>query len=366
MPDNQPTRDRVERISLQQWSARTLEAAGVAPDQAALIAGYLAEADARGFHSHGTDQLPAYARGFSAGELATGTPPSVVRRTGSIAVVDGNNLLGHVVADFGMGLAMEMARETGIGVVSIRNSNHFGMAGHWPLKALRDNLIGFATTNGPPVMAQWGAREGTICNNPFSWGIPAEDELPILLDLALTAGARGRVRLANQRGETIPDGWALDTEGRPTTDAQAALDGVMLPMGAHKGSGIAVVNEVLSSALSEALFLTQITSTTMASAGIHVSWRVGHYLMALDPSAFRPLDDFLAHVDQIVRGLKSAQPAAGVTEILLPGERGFRSAAEAERLGLPLAPGSVAKLTDYGQQVGTTFPPTLTDTKAAY
>lgn len=365
MPDNESTPDRVERESLEAWGGATLELAGVAADQAGLIARYLVEADARGFHSHGIDQLPAYARGFSAGELATQVVPEVRRRTGSIAVVDGRNLLGHVVADFGMDLAMEMARETGIGVVSIRNSNHFGMAGHWPLKALRENLIGFATTNGPPVMAPWGAREGTICNNPFSWGIPAKDELPILLDLALTAGARGRVRLANQHGDEIPAGWALDPEGRPTTNAQAALDGVMLPMAAHKGSGIAVVNEVLSSALSEALFLTQITSTTMASAGIHVSWRVGHFLMALDPAAFRPLEGFLAHVDEIVRGLKSAKRAAGVDEIRLPGERGFRSAEEAERLGVPLAPGSVRKLSEYAEQVGTQFPTTVPGTKAA-
>ncbi len=175
------------------------------------------------------------------------------------------------------------------------------MAGHWPLKAVRQGLVGFATTNGPPVMTPWGGRAGAICNNPFSWGIPAGEELPILLDMALTAGARGRVRLADQQGETIPEGWALDAEGAPTTDAAAALAGVMLPMGAHKGSGIAVVNEVLSSALSGALFLTQITSTTMASSGVHVSWRVGHFFLVLDPEAFRPRDEFLAGGRLIVR-----------------------------------------------------------------
>jgi LDH2 family malate/lactate/ureidoglycolate dehydrogenase len=350
--------DRVDREALERWNAAMLAAAGVRDDDAELIAGYLVEADMRGFHSHGSDQLPAYARGYREGHLDAAARPETIRRTGAIALVDGHNQLGHVVAEHATDLAIELAGEHGIGIVSVRDSNHFGMAGHWPLKLLRRGLVGFATTNGPPVMTPWGGRAGAICNNPFSWGIPAAEELPILLDMALTAGARGRVRLAAQQGEEIPAGWALDPDGAPTTDAAAALAGVMLPMGAHKGSGIAVVNEVLSSALSGAQYLTQITSTTMASAGVHVSWRVGHIFLALDPAAFRPADEFRAHVDAIIRGLKATPPAVG-HEVLMPGERGFLHAAEAERLGVPLAPGSLAKLGGAGAEAGIAFPEPL-------
>lgn len=351
---------RIDRSSLTAWSAAVLETARVPGADAMVIAGYLAEADERGHPSHGTDQLPSYYRGFSEGHLNPAPSITVERRRGSLAVVDGDNGLGHVVADRSMDLALELAREHGIGMVAVKRSNHFGMAGHWPLKAVRENMIGFTTTNGPPVMAPWGGRVGAICNNPFSWGIPAGEEPPILLDMALTSGARGKVRLANQRGEQIPEGWALDSEGRPTTDAQAALDGVMLPLGGHKGSAIAIVNEVLASGLSDSLFLTQITSVTMASAGVHVSWQIGHMFLVIDPSALRPIEEFLDHVDRIIRQIKATPPAVGSDGVQVPGEGGARRAAEAARLGVPMAQQSIEKLTALGEQVGVGFPSPIT------
>lgn len=347
---------RIDRVSLTSWCAAMLEDAGVPASEAALVAGYLAEADERGHPSHGTDQLPSYLRGFREGHLNPTPAIEVERRRGSLAVVEGDNGLGHTVADRSMDLAIEIAGEHGIGMVAARNSNHFGMAGHWPLKAARRRMIGFTTTNGPPVMAPWGGRVGAICNNPFSWGIPALEEPPILLDMALTSGARGKVRLANQRGETIPEGWALDRDGRPTIDAQAALDGVMLPLGAHKGSAIAIVNEVLASGLSDALFLGQITSVTMATAGVHVSWRIGHLFMAIDPGALRPIEDFLRHVDTIIRELRSTPSSEGSGGVRVPGEGAARRAAEAAGRGIPIAPQSIEKLSACGADRGIPFP----------
>lgn len=347
---------RVPRDELVAWSAAVLETADVGAADANLIAGYLAEADERGHPSHGTDQLPSYVRGFVEGHLNARPRVEVSSQKGGLAVIDGDNGLGHVVADRGMDLAIELARDHGIGLVTARESNHFGMAGHWPLKAVREGMVGFTTTNGPPVMAPWGGREGAICNNPFSWGIPAGDEPPILLDMALTSGARGKVRLAAQQGQEIPEGWALGPDGRPTTDARAALDGVMLPLGEHKGSAVAIVNEVLSSALSNALYLSQITSVTMASSGVHVSWRVGHVFMALDPSALRPLAEFRAHVDDIIRTLRSTPTAPGADEVAVPGAGAHRRQTESQRLGVPISAQSVAKLSAYGDERGRPFP----------
>jgi LDH2 family malate/lactate/ureidoglycolate dehydrogenase len=348
--------ERISQRELVAWSDAMLQTAGLDPTDAQLIACYLAEADERGHPSHGTDQLPSYVRGFLGGELNVHPDVQVVRQTGAMAVVDGDNGLGHVVADYSMELAIKMANDYGIGLVTARNSNHFGMAGHWPLKAVRAGMIGFTTTNGPPVMTPWGGRQGAICNNPFAWGIPAGEEPPILLDMALTSGARGKVRLANQRGEAIPAGWALDRDGQPTTDAQAALDGVMLPLAEHKGSGIAIVNEVLASAMSASLFLTQITSVTMASTGVHTSWKIGHTFIAIDPGSVRPIDEFRSHVDQIIRELRSTPPSALSDGVQVPGERAARRAEEAARLGIPIAAQSIAKLSDFGREHGVPFP----------
>lgn len=347
---------RIDRDSLVTWSTAMFRHASGPDQDAANIANFLAEADERGHPSHGTDQLPAYVRGFKEGHLQPSPQLQVVQRRGSLAVVDGDNALGHVVANFSMDLAIEIAKEHGIGLVSCRNSNHFGMAGHWPLKAIRANLIGYSTTNGPPVMAPWGGSVGAICNNPFAWGIPAGDETPILLDMALTSGARGKVRLANQRGELIPPGWALDKEGHPTTNAQAALDGVMLPLAEHKGSGIAIINEVLASAMSGSQFLTQITSVTMASTGVHMSWRIGHSFLVIDPSFLRPLDDFLRHVDEIIRQLRATPATPGTTGVQIPGAGGFRKADQAQREGIQFSAQSIAKLTEFGVKCGIPFP----------
>lgn len=347
---------RIARHDLVAWSSAVLETVGVTTDDSTTIAGYLAEADERGHPSHGTDQLPAYVRGFRDGHLNPRPEVTVATRRGALAVVDGDNGLGHVVADRSMGLAVEMAREHSIGLVTARESNHFGMAGHWPLKAVREGMVGFTTTNGPPVMAPWGGRVGAICNNPFAWGIPAGEEPPILLDMALTSGARGKVRLAAQQAREIPAGWALDSEGQPTTDAQAALDGVMLPLAQHKGSAVAIVNEVLSSALSGSLFLTQITSVTMASSGVHESWRVGHMFMALDPGALRPPEEFRAHVDEIIRQLRATPAAPSTDGVAVPGAGAHARQAEARRRGVPLSVPSIEKLTAFGAERGVDFP----------
>lgn len=347
---------RIDRTSLVTWSTAMFQLVGLSLQESKLIAGYLAEADERGHPSHGTDQLPSYVRGFREGHLNISPTIAVVRKRGALAVVDGDNGLGHVVANFSMNLAVELAREHGLAIVNVRNSNHFGMAGHWPLIAIRSKMIGFATTNGPPVMAPWGGRSGAICNNPFSWGVPAGEEVPLLLDMALTAGARGKVRLAEQQGEVIPQGWALDRDGKPTTDPKAALDGVMLPFGEHKGSAMAIVHEVLATAMSNSHFLNQITSITMASSGVHVSWKIGHMFMVIDPSVLRPIDEFTDHVDQIIRQLRKTLPSIGSSGVQIPGEGSARRALDALRMGIPITPTSIMKLTNFGIECGIPFP----------
>lgn len=347
---------RLDHEALERWASSILRSIGVEERGADTIARCLVEADLRGHHSHGIDLLPAYTRGYVEGHLNPTPEVRIVRDSGAVVVVDGDNALGHVVADFCCDTAIERARQFGVAAVSARSSNHFGMAGHWPLKAVRAQLIGHATTNGPMVMAPWGGRVASICNNPLAWGIPAGVEPPILLDMALTAGARGKIRLANQRNEPIPEGWALDRGGLPTTDAQQALDGVMVPLAEHKGSGLAIINEVLATALSGASFLGAIAEATMASSGVHKSWGNGHFFFMLDPAALRPLDEFLAHVDAIIREIRSNPPAVGSRGVDVPGARSAASEQRCRRDGVDLDVGTVRKLTELGAAYGLDTP----------
>lgn len=338
------------------FAAGALSAAGMAAQVASDTAGFIVASDARGHPSHGIDLLPAYYRGLVAGEIHARAVPEVVHAKGAIAVLDGGGGLGYETSRVGMLQAIELATEHGIGFVTARNCNHFGMASHWPNIAIEHGMIGFVTTNGPPVMAPWGGREHTISNNPFSWGIPAGEELPLLFDMACSATARGKMRIAEQRGESIPLGWALDADGAPTTDPGAGLRGILLPLGGAKGSGIAIMNEVLSAALPGALMLTQVTLSTMASKGIHEYWGIGHSFIALDIAAFGPPEEFLAKVDGLIRELKSVPLADGFEEIRMPGERSYLAAGRAAVEGIDLDTATRDKLRSLATECGVPFP----------
>jgi len=335
---------RVRPAVLVAFAQESLTRIGMPSETAGRLAGYLVRADMRGVHSHGLDLLLYYWRGLSERLLNPTAQPTVIHRRGCVATIDGDNGLGYETANVGMRLAGELAHELGVGVVTARNSNHFGMAAHWPLQVIDEGLIGFATTNGPPALAHWGSRDVMMSNNPFAWGIPAARELPIILDAACSESARGKVRLAALKNEPIPDNWALGPDGSPTTDARTALSGALLPFGGPKGSGIAIVNEILSSALSGAAFLTAIAGMTMSNNQVHGSWGNGHFFMALDPSMFGELSDFLDRVDAVISQLRSASVSPMHQRIMMPGERGFLSERECEVRGLNLSPTTDSKL----------------------
>lgn len=353
---------RFARAQLESYAASILEVAGVPQEEALLVGQYLVDADSRGMHSHGLDLLPSYFVGLKEGHLNATSSPDTIRKRGATALTDAENGLGHVAADHGMRLAIDLARDSGISFVAVRNSNHFGMASHWTLRAVEQGMIGFATTNGPPVMAPWGGREARMCNNPFSWGIPAKHCPPIVLDMACTVVARGRIRLAAQEGRSIPEDWGLDREGNPTIDASEALhNGLPAPVGAYKGSGLAIVNELLSAALSGSLATSAVSAVNVLNPELHDSWRIGHVFMALNIDSFLPRDDFERRVDEIIHDLKATPRASGVQEILMPGEIEEAKAAEARRLGIPIDPPTIRKLVALTDTSGVPIPEGIPD-----
>ena len=340
---------RIPVDTLVAFAHETLLRADMPEGPARRLARYLVRADMRGVHSHGLDLLIYYWRGLDERRLNHAAVPEVVHKRGCVAVLDGHNGLGYETSRAAMRLAGDLAREHGAGVVTVRNSNHFGMAAHWPLQAVDDGLIGFATTNGPPAMAHWGSQDVFMSNNPFSWGIPAGSELPIVFDAACSESARGKVRLAAHKGESIPETWALGPDGKPTTNPRAALEGALLPFGGAKGSGVAIVNEILSSALSGALFLTQIAGMTMSSHQVHDAWGNGHFFMAFDPEAFGEGSAFTERVDAVIRQLRGAKVAPGHKRVLMPGERGFLSERDAVANGVFLVGITESKLRKLGE-----------------
>jgi len=324
---------------------------GVPPAQARGIAEILVLADLRGVESHGVNFAPRYARGLAKGELNPDPRMEFVGGRGGVAVLDADNGLGFVAARAGMEKAIDLARDHAVGAVAVRNSNHFGMAGFYALQAVEAGMIGHATTDGPPHTVAWGARRPVVCNNPIAWAFPTETPPPVLVDTALT-GVKEKIRLAAQRGETIPSDWAVGPDGRPTTDPATALAGSLLPIGGPKGSALIVANELLSGALGGALFSFEISPALVMGADHHDRWGCGHFLLALDPEAFVGAGEFRRRTDEFVRAVQQAEPAEGIERIDLPGEREWRLSEERRSAGLPVARTTLEALDAVATELG--------------
>jgi LDH2 family malate/lactate/ureidoglycolate dehydrogenase len=225
---------------------RILEKVGVPPEQARIIAEVTVEADLRGIGSHGLLRLPAYVHRVQAGLMAADTQLKVVRERGATVLLDAQGGFGQVAGVYAMNQAIERARQHGVGFVAVRNANHFGIAAYYTMMALPHRMIGIAATNAAPSMAAWGGTTPVLGTNPISVAIPTGQDVDIVLDMASSVVARGKIRAAATKGERIPLGWALDAEGRPTEDPQAALKGTLLPIGGPKGYGLALVVDVLA------------------------------------------------------------------------------------------------------------------------
>ena len=225
---------------------------------ASLLADALVNADQRGIHSHGTLRVPDYVDKLTKGGVDPRGRPVARQRNGAALVVDARNAMGQIAADFAMRAAIEQARTTHVAVAAVGNSNHCGAMDFWAAMALPHDMIGIATTNALPTMAPWGGVDRIVGINPLAVAIPAGAEPPIVLDIAFGATAHGKIRVYHQKGHPIPEGWAFDAEGQPTTDAAAAMDGLIQPIGGHKGVGLGIVMGMLSTLLSGASYGTEL------------------------------------------------------------------------------------------------------------
>ncbi|MBC5810044.1 MAG: Ldh family oxidoreductase [Candidatus Eremiobacteraeota bacterium] len=343
---------RIPRAALLDFVSAVYVRAGMPEDDARLAADTLVQADLWGHQSHGVMRLPWYLARIEAGVCAAVAQPEIAIDAGAVAVLDGNEGMGQVVAARAMDEAIRRATSFGIGAVSVRNSNHFGTAMYFTLMAARAGCIGFLSTNASPAMAPWGGREKSVGTNPWSWAAPAGSHAPLVLDIANTAVARGKIYLAKQNDAMIPRGWALDATGAPTTDPSEALAGVVLPMAQHKGYAIAAVMDVLSGVLSGSAFGAAVHGPYQAE---HRSG-AGHLAIVLNIAAFQPLAEFNGRMERYIAELKSAAPAQDFDEIFYPGEIEARNDARNRAEGIQYPLKTLAELQRVAQRLGIDAP----------
>lgn len=343
---------KISPETLRDRVAALYRAVGLPDEHAALIADTLVRADMWGHSSHGVMRAPWYLDRVRHGVMKPVTEAVRVVDAGAIAVVDGREGVGQVIARDAMRDAIARAKQHGVGVVSVRNSNHHGALGYFTRLAAEAGCIGMLTANGGPAMAPWGGKRMAVGTNPWSIAAPAGRHPPMMLDIANTVVARGKIFLARQKGIPIPDNWAMDADGNRTTDPIAALAGVILPMAEHKGYAIAMMIDVLSGVLSGSGILTEVNSPYK----IDKPSRSGHFFLALDIAAFGPLAAFHARMEQMIAEVKAVPLAPGFDEILYPGELEARNEARHKREGLDLPEKSWTDLKAEAARLGIPWP----------
>jgi LDH2 family malate/lactate/ureidoglycolate dehydrogenase len=330
----------VDPERLADFAAAVCSALGVPDREAGLVADSLVQADLWGHQSHGVLRLSWYVRRIESGVMKAKTDPEFVVDAGALAVIDGHDGIGQVLAATAADDAIRRAKAHGVGAVALRNSNHFGTAGYYTLMAARQGCVGFLSTNASPAMAPWGGRKKAVGTNPWSIAAPAGRYAPMVLDIANTAVARGKIYLAKQKGLPIPLGWAISAAGEPTTDATEAIDGMILPMAGHKGYAIAMMVDVLSGVLTGSAFGSRVNGPYQFDRRSGC----GQLMIALDISAFQPLDQFGARMEELIRETKSVPLAGGFDEVLYPGELEARNEQENRKRGLCLPDDTLADL----------------------
>jgi len=343
----------VPAAELERWSAEVLQRSGLVSVDARMAAQFITLANLRGVDSHGVALLPAYVQRLQAGGINPRPNLRLVVDLPGLAVMDGDHGIGHVAAARAMEEAVARARRVGAAFVIVQHTEHFGAAAHYAMLAAQNGMVGIALANGDPTMAPWGGTTPLFGTNPIAIAVPGPEDDPVVLDMATSASSWGRIALAARRGEKIPRDWAFDRHGRPTDDPNEAIDGLMAPLGGHKGYGLALMVDVLAGVLSGSAFAGHVPFK-FKEAGRPQN--VGALFAALDIAAVMPLDTFRERMADLVRQVHASQRAPGTERILVPGERSAEVRKRREREGIPLSEDIASDLRRLGDEVGVPFP----------
>jgi len=340
----------VQWEALKDFCRRAFLKLEVSPEDSEITADVLVQADLRGIDSHGVARLRRYVKGIQVGQMLPRPEVKVVHETSTTALIDGGGGLGPPVGVRGMRMAIQKAKDAGVGFVAVRNSNHYGIAGYYAMMALEHDLIGISMTNADVLVVPTFGRNAMLGTNPISVAVPAGEERPFVLDMATSAVTRGKLEVYKRMEKEMPLGWATDERGLPTTDASRVLQnlatragGGLLPlggagelMGGHKGYGLALLVDILCGVLPGAGYANTIYPKT--PNGKPLPANVGHFFGAIRVDGFRPLEEFKRTMDDIIRRLKNSPKAEGQDRIYIHGEKEFEMTEERKSRGIPLHP----------------------------
>ncbi|MDE0610680.1 MAG: Ldh family oxidoreductase [Anaerolineaceae bacterium] len=337
--------------TLQGFARDFLQALGATEEEAAIVSDGVLTA-AQWWHpgqGQGLEKFFRYRRRVQGGGILPGVEMTWLREGPSFALLDAAKGFGYVSAHRAMKRAIEKARASGIAIVGVRHSNHFGIAGYHALQAAQAGLIGWAFTNAAAEMAPWGSALPVLGTNPWGFAIPRTATHAIVLDMALTMSGKGMMRWYQQEGRAMPANWALTPDGRETTDPDAAMDGPVLPIGEYKGYGLSFVSDVLAGVMTGALFGMSVFQDDR-------NFDVGHIMIAIDPQAFMGEAEFQKRLEELVAEVKGAPAIDPQRPVLLPGEIEFKRMAERQRDGVPVARETVEGLRELAQMLDVDFP----------
>ena len=337
---------------------------GCSEKDARTAADVLLSADLRGVDSHGVARLSGYVRLWEKGRINPTPNVRVVYETLSTAVVDGDGGLGLVVAPFAMKVAIEKAKIAGTGWVSVKNSNHYGIAGYHAMQALNHDMIGISLTNASPLVAPTFSQERLLGTNPIAVAIPAKDQPPFVADMATTTAANGKLEILQRKGMDTPTGWVQDKDGNPTTSTSGVKNGgALLPLGgdrehgSHKGYALGSIVDIFSAVLSGANYGPWVPPFVafLEPDPNPVGEGIGHFFGAMRVDAFRPADEFKAHMDNWITRFRAAKPTPGNKRVLIPGDPERELEAIRMKEGIPLLEPVVKDLTELGERFGVKF-----------
>ncbi len=340
---------RAKRLHLEEFTASAMRALGLPSEDAATVATLMVEADMQGSDGHGVIRLAPYAKRILAGGINLKPDIKVVQERTAMALVDGDNGMGHLVMKKATELAIHKARSAGIAWVGSRLSNHAGPASLYARMALQHDMIGlyFAVGNAnhlPP----WGGLDMLLSTNPIAAAIPTLNEAPVVLDMATTVAAYGKVKAKAQRGEMMPEGWMIDRQGKPLLDPTKSEEGFLLPIGGYKGYGLSLIVGILAGTLNGAAMGSQVIDF---NKDFSTTTNTGQAIAIMDPSAFGDITEFKQNVDTLVLELRGSERMPGVDRIWLPGEQSHEKRLSHEAHGIVLAPSLMKQLNDLAAQL---------------
>ena len=346
---NQASQYYINADTARDLCIKILAATGAGEDNAALVVDNLIQAELRGISSHGLSRMMVYCTRLENGQINVKPDIKIISETSGTLLMDADNSLGQVAGVKAMDLCLDKALSSGISACSVRNGSHFGIAAYYAMRAVPRDMIGITLTNAPATMAPWGSITAMLGTNPLCFAIPAGARKPVVFDSATSVVARGKVILADKENRPIPEGWAMDKLGRPTTDAAEALLGSVLPFGGYKGSGISIVIDILCALLSGASFgkhIGELYNNTSTYQDLGFFFAAINIASFCDPAAFKK------RMDQMIDEIKGSEKAYGVEEIFVPGEIEFNNETEVRRRGVEIGPGVLGDLKKLSEKFG--------------